>query len=1063
MKNLLLLKRNPLLPKIRFNQYVPVKKFVVIWFFCALTVLGGTVVINTFNAGELSPHMDGRVDFAKYRSGCRTLENFTVLPYGGAVKRPGTQYIGTTYSNQVARLIPMSIGVDQSYVIEMGNMEGQGYLRFYADGVQLLNTNSEPIEVVVPYSSDDIFEVQYVQYADTMYFTHLDYAPVKLQRMSTDPVFTAEFVEWTFPPLLERNTTDTTIQINYSTITNYTTNVISFLTGWGTRPTLAGKENGKNRYYTKLGGDSVWYYWSGDQWKITRQHYGLQWSSPDNVDYPTDVTTWVRRDSTASSKHKTFSDIELNIQAITEGISGYNEFYSSTNLWTSNHVGSTWALDVPRTNQYVIFTDIGSGTNMSEKVLVKGDWSLITSGNWEGWLSLDISKDAGKSWGEYRRFHSAGSDNYDRTGTELENGVYYRLRSETTTGKLNANFYNKDAWQTCLFDITGVIDATNVMVHIHDSHPLASTNASGMWSEAAFSGEQGYPRACEFYESRLWLAGTEKEVNTLWASGINDYENFETGTYDDSSMRLVLNSDNIIEWMLGRDKLFVGTLGDEWVLSGEDINTPLVPTAAQARKQTSYGSKDGLDALLASDSIVHFQRQGRRFRNIEYSFAADKYKSSDLTVLAEHITEGGIVQYAQQQQPEPVIWCVRADGQLIGLTHSAEQNVFAWHRHVTDGEFESVAVIPTDGEDRVYVIVKREIDGKTVRYIEWFRPYDWGDDDDAWFVDSGLEFDGGDVIACSISVDSNGHVTITADNTFSDGDDVIVRGTDEKETIENFVFSITNSTATNFVLTMQGSTNFYLFRPDEIMGTNTGYAAQDTQYEYDQQGDEWDAVDGTGFIILYNSFSKWVWTGPLGIPHLYSTNSAPETFLPPKTGWSGGPYLIYGDFTGTVQRVENTFTNVSHLAGETLNIFADGGTKPEATVTTNGVLTTEEFHNKVLAGMPYTATLSPMYIDVFGEGGNSYGLQKQPYRMRFRIKDSGKFNYGTATNAMFPVSVREPALPVGQPVPFYTGDTKELSINSGYSTVPELFVTSEEPLPLEILSMTIFTDIKEIE
>ena len=70
------------------------------------------VILNTFNAGELSSHLDARIDFQKYQSGLRTLENFIVLPYGGAVKRSGTQYIANTKSNGVARLVPFSVGVE---------------------------------------------------------------------------------------------------------------------------------------------------------------------------------------------------------------------------------------------------------------------------------------------------------------------------------------------------------------------------------------------------------------------------------------------------------------------------------------------------------------------------------------------------------------------------------------------------------------------------------------------------------------------------------------------------------------------------------------------------------------------------------------------------------------------------------------------------------------------------------------------------------------------------------------------------------------------------------------
>lgn len=81
-------------------------------------------------------------------------------------------------------------------------------------------------------------------------------------------------------------------------------------------------------------------------------------------------------------------------------------------------------------------------------------------------------------------------------------------------------------------------------------------------------------------------------------------------------------------------------------------------------------------------------------------------------------------------------------------------SIFAWARHITGqdpndltswDDFESVAVIPgtsdrADGEarhdDEVWVVVQRDVNGVSVRYVEQFQPLDWGDDPNfCWFVD----------------------------------------------------------------------------------------------------------------------------------------------------------------------------------------------------------------------------------------------------------------------------------------------------------------------------------------
>ena len=123
-----------------------------------------------------------------------------------------------------------------------------------------------------------------------------------------------------------------------------------------------------------------------------------------------------------------------------------------------------------------------------------------------------------------------------------------------------------------------------------------------------------------------------------------------------------------------------------------------------------------------------------------------------MTILAEHISESGVNEMSYQQEPNQIIWGVREDGQLIGLTYHREQQVVAWHRHIFGGAFstgtavcETIATIPTnDKEYQTWVIVKRTIDGVTRRYVEYLNQFDFDEDDDTSFnfLDSQLSYDG---------------------------------------------------------------------------------------------------------------------------------------------------------------------------------------------------------------------------------------------------------------------------------------------------------------------------------
>ncbi len=88
---------------------------------------------------------------------------------------------------------------------------------------------------------------------------------------------------------------------------------------------------------------------------------------------------------------------------------------------------------------------------------------------------------------------------------------------------------------------------------------------------------------------------------------------------------------------------------------------------------------------------------------------------------------------------------------LVGMTYERDQNVVGWHRHTTGetDEFESVATIyGGSGADEVWFVVKRTVNGSTVRYIERFRTdfrqaFDDADKPNWWYVDCAKAFTSG--------------------------------------------------------------------------------------------------------------------------------------------------------------------------------------------------------------------------------------------------------------------------------------------------------------------------------
>jgi hypothetical protein len=162
--------------------------------------------ILSFNAGELSPKIDTRVDVEKYRSGCRRLENMIPTKYGGAERRPGLKFIqdATTSPNTQTttkiRMIPFVYSKTVAYVIEVGAK----YMRFYYGSAILEDADTNVVWIDTPYLETHIFELKFKQIADVMWICHPNYAPRKLSRTG---VYTFELTEIDFRkgPFLLRN------------------------------------------------------------------------------------------------------------------------------------------------------------------------------------------------------------------------------------------------------------------------------------------------------------------------------------------------------------------------------------------------------------------------------------------------------------------------------------------------------------------------------------------------------------------------------------------------------------------------------------------------------------------------------------------------------------------------------------------------------------------------------------------------------------------------------------------------------------------------------------------
>jgi hypothetical protein len=250
-----------------------------------------------------------------------------------------------------------------------------------------------------------------------------------------------------------------------------------------------------------------------------------------------------------------------------------------------------------------------------------------------------------------------------------------------------------------------------------------------------------------FFEQRLILGGTNNQPQTVWTSQTGIFNNFaEANPLKDSDgieATIVSRQVNEIRHFVPLQDLIIFTAGAEWKMTHGSTADALTPTSIQFKVQGYRGSSH-VPPLVVGDTVLYLQRGGRIVRDLAYDLMSDAYKGSNLIVLADHLTRNNkIVSWAYQQNPYSVVWCVRDDGVLLGLTYMREHEVWAWHRHETDGKFLDVCVLEGDDADECYFLVAREINGETKYYIEKLAERMENDElKNAWIVDCGLRYEG---------------------------------------------------------------------------------------------------------------------------------------------------------------------------------------------------------------------------------------------------------------------------------------------------------------------------------
>jgi len=611
--------------------------------------------------------------------------------------------------------------------------------------------------------------------------------------------------------------------------------------------------------------------------------------------------------------------------------------------------------------------------------------------------------------------------------------------------------------------ITARADTTHVTATI-DGPNASATTATINWRLGVWSTTTGFPAASTFHQNRLSFGGGVDTPQRVDISRTGDFENMAPTDVDgtvaaDHAMTNTLSADQVnnIVWMSDDEKgLLAGTVGGEWIIRPSDAGALLTPANIQSKRSTAYGSAN-IAPIRAGRALLFVQRSKLKIRELAYLFEDDGFKAPDLTLVAEHITRTGIVEMAYQSEPQSVVWCVLTNGTLIGLTYDRDQSVVGWHRHivggvsdsagVTQAKIESVAVIPNAAgdADEVYIVVNRYINGATVRYIEYLKPFwvETNDQEDAFFVDSGLTLDNPVTITGITAADPA--VVTAASHGFSNDNDVRI--------LE--VVGMTQVNDKNYKIANKQTHTFELFSKVKIASQITGATRANpvviTAVAHGLANSDEIAIFGASGMTELNGLGYTV------------ANKTDNTFeLSGVNGTGFTTYTLGGDihnainssaFTaynsaGEVRLEVSAISGLGHLEGQVVSILSEGATHPDKTVA-SGAIALDRPTTRAQVGLAYNSDFETLRLDAGAKDGTAQGKFNRIHRVIMRVFEALGGQIGPDADSFDNIISREGGDPMDTAVSLFSGDI-EIEWDGEYSSDNHIFYRQNKPLPVTI-------------
>lgn len=955
-----------------------------------------TFIQPAFMNGELSPKLWGRVDLAAFHSGASTARNFFVDYRGGLTRRFGTQFVGVCKQMPPAappRDIRFQFNIYQNYALEFGD----NYMRVKANGAYVLEATKAITAATQALPCRITSNAHGFANGDWVFITGV-VGMVQLNQ-GTFIVAGAAANNFTLTDVfgVPVNATGFGAYVSGGTVSRYFTLVTPYaavdlpylkFTQSANIMSLCCVNTVTNVEYPPQELTRI----TASSWTLASVNVGANIVPPTSASVATSaIGTW---------------DYQYAVTAV-DAATGQESIATSTNVvlsvnnaTTAATLTVTWAAVAGAGSYNVYRAPLGNGVLPVPGAL----YGYVGSARGLSLLDSNITPDFSKAPPLHLNPFARGQI-LAVVGTAV--GAGYSVAPLTITTATGSGFVGQ-----AIIQGGGVI--AYVIVNPGQNYKPGDTATVGGDGAAAtvaltIGPQSGtYPGCATYFQGRRGYAATLNNPDTYFFSKPGAYTNFDAAlppAPDDSISGTPWGVQvNGIQAMVPMPSGLVLLTGKgAWQLSGGAASAAITPAVQDAQPQAFNGCSATVPPQTIDYDILYVQSRGSIVRDLSYNFFVNIYTGVDLTQLSSHLFVGHqILQWAWQEEPYKVMWCVREDGVLLSLTYLKTEKIQGWARHDTKGQYQGVCTVSearrqtaltTGNLDFVYFIVKRLVNGRYVYYSERMDDGAYNTIDGCWFVDAGLQYPQTFPAATLFPAAATGSgVVFTADSA---------------------VFSAGNV----------GN----VIRGGGGIATVTAY----------------DALSGGTRVIC-----------DIGTPLVNTTpDDLAATPLP----------IVAGQWTITAPT--STVTGLGHLEGQRVSIVADQGVLADQTVV-NGTVTLAVPASAIVVGLAYQSQFQSVYFDAGGgatvqgkrktiyavvarvEGSRGLQLQANQIDGSATTPQVIAPNWGT----MIEAKERSSLVPAGVPLPLFTGDIR-VAIPSTWRRQGQIALECDSPMPCNLVAL----------